>query len=75
MNPAVTFYDNGISWGAPSDAARLTIDSWSDTQITFTVPDPSGPGNVWAVTPGTNATVTVTNTEGAVSNSVSVPIT
>lgn len=71
----VTFDDNGIGWGAPSDAARLTIDSWSDTQITFTVPDPSGASYQWQVTPGTTATVTVTSNAWALSNTLSLPIT
>lgn len=56
----VSFVDGAISWGALSDAARLVIDSWSNTQITFTVPEPSGADYQWQVTPGTTATVSVT---------------
>jgi len=69
----VTFNDNGINWGAPVDLALFTIDSWSDTSITFTVPEPSGPSNEWAVASGTTATVSVT-TSGGTSNSVSLGI-
>ena len=41
-NGYVAFSDNGTNWGAPGNAASFTIDSWSDTAITFTVPTPSG---------------------------------
>jgi IPT/TIG domain len=47
----LTFSDNGTNWGAPSDLASFTIDSWSDSAITFTVPTPSGTNGQWAVTP------------------------
>jgi alpha-glucosidase len=70
----VTFGDNGVSWGGPVDLALFVIDSWSNTSITFTVPTSSGPGNEWAVVPGTTATVSVT-TRGGTSNSVSLSIT
>ena len=69
----VTFNDNGINWGAPVDLALFTIDSWSNTSITFTVPEPSGPSDEWAVASGTTASVTVT-TSGGTSNSVSLGI-
>ena len=36
----LTFSDNGTNWGAPRDQATFTIDSWSDSAITFTVPQP-----------------------------------
>ena len=38
----LTFSDNGTNWGAPADLATFTVDSWSDSAITFTVPQPSG---------------------------------
>ena len=69
----ITFNDNGINWGAPVDLAQFTINSWSNTSITFTVPEPSGPSNEWAVASGTTATVTVTSS-GGTSNSVSLAI-
>lgn len=69
----ITFTDNGINWGAPVDLALFTIDSWSDTSITITVPEPSGPSNEWAVVSGTTATITVT-TSGGTSNSASLGI-
>lgn len=68
-----TFTDNGINWGGPIDLALFTVDSWSDTSITFTVPEPSGPGGEWAVAAGTTATVSVT-TAGGTSNAVSLGI-
>jgi len=37
-----------------------SIDRWSDSAITFTVPTPSGTNGQWAVTPGTTATINVT---------------
>jgi hypothetical protein len=60
----LTFSDNGTNWGAPGDAASFTVDSWSDSAITFTVPQPSGSNGEWAVTPGSTATVTVTTGSG-----------
>jgi hypothetical protein len=52
----LTLAQGGTSWGAPFDGAKLTITSWSDTAITFTLPPNSGP---FPLQPGT-ATITVT---------------
>jgi uncharacterized protein (TIGR03437 family) len=52
----LTLAQGGTSWGAPFDGAKLTISSWSDTAITFTLPPGSGP---FPLQPGT-ATITVT---------------
>jgi predicted alpha-1,2-mannosidase len=71
----VAFSDNGTNWGAPGNTAAFTIDSWSDTQITFTVPEPSGSGGVFHVWPGTTASVTVVNNSGQVSDSAVLDIT
>ena len=74
-NGYVSFSDNGTNWGAPGNSAAFTIDSWSDTAITFTVPTPSGTGgedHVWA---GTPASVTVVDNAGAMSDSPELPIT
>jgi hypothetical protein len=68
------FADGGTSWGAPFDGAAFTVNSWSDTKITFTIPTPSGPGGVWHVNPGDTATVNVT-TAGGTSNTVPISIT
>ena len=65
----LTFSDNGTNWGAPPDEATFTIDSWSDSAITFTVPTPSGTNGQWAVTPGTPATINVTTSAGTSSTS------
>jgi predicted alpha-1,2-mannosidase len=71
----VSFSDNGVNWGAPGNAATFQVDSWSDTAVTFTVPTPSGPGGVWAVSPGTVAAVTVVNNSGATSDTPAMEIT
>jgi hypothetical protein len=60
----LTLADQGTSWGAPYDAATLTIESWSDTKIVFELPYPSGPGGEWHLVPGTTATITVTTSAG-----------
>jgi hypothetical protein len=69
----LTFSDNGTNWGAPSDLATFTVDSWSDSAITFTVPQSSGTNGEWAVTPGTTADITVTTAAGT-SNTTGVAI-
>ncbi len=55
----VLFADNGVNWGQPGDVAAFQIVHWSDTQISFIVPTKDSKG--YQITPGTNATVTVTN--------------
>jgi hypothetical protein len=60
----ITFSDDGTNWGAPPDQATFKLNSWSDDQITFTVPSPSGSGGQWHVDPGSTATVTVTTADG-----------
>ncbi|MGH3166972.1 MAG: glycoside hydrolase domain-containing protein, partial [Trebonia sp.] len=40
-NGYVAFGDNGTYWGGPGNPA-VTVDSWSNTAVTFTVPSPSG---------------------------------
>ena len=76
----LAFSDDGTNWGAPGDLATFTIDSWSDSAITFTVPTPSGTNNAWAVTPGSAATVSVTtgagtsNTTTTTINSSTAPV-
>src|SRR5262249_15173401 len=57
----VQFSDNSTNWGAPGNTASFTVNSWSDTQITFTVPTPSGATGQFHVWPGTTALVTVVN--------------
>jgi len=61
----LTFSDDGTNWGAPPDQATFSLDSWSDNQITFTIPSPSGTNGQWAVVPGSTATVTVTTAQGS----------
>ncbi|HKS99832.1 MAG TPA: GH92 family glycosyl hydrolase, partial [Rugosimonospora sp.] len=63
----VAFSDLGTGWGAPGNTAAFTVDSWSDTAITFTVPTPSGPDGRYRVWPGTMASVAVVNDSGQVS--------
>jgi predicted alpha-1,2-mannosidase len=62
----VEFSDNGSSWGGPGETA-LTIDSWSDTAVTFTVPQ--------AVSVGSPASATVVTGSGAMSDSPALEIT
>jgi predicted alpha-1,2-mannosidase len=71
----VAFSDNGTNWGAPGNSATFTVDSWSDTAITFTVPNPSGTNGAFHVWPGTPAAVTVVNDAGGVSDSPELGIT
>jgi hypothetical protein len=70
----VFFGDQGTGWGAPGYAASFTLDSWADSQVSFTVPLPSGPGGTWHVVPGSVATITVTNNSGQTSNVATVTI-
>jgi hypothetical protein len=71
----VMFSDNGTNWGAPGNAATFQVDSWSDTQITFTVPTPSGANGVFHVWPGTTAMVTVVNASAQTSDTAALGIT
>ena len=66
----LTLAQGGTSWGAPYDGAKLTITNWSDTSITFALPQATGP---FPITPGT-ATITVT-AGGQTSNSETITIT
>lgn len=73
----VDFVDNGTSWGAPGDAATFTVISWSDTQVVFDVPTPSGQegeSTEWQVVPGTTAAITITNSSGHTSPSVQLAV-
>jgi hypothetical protein len=70
-NGYVHFVDNNTSWGAPGNAAPFTVDSWSDTTITFTVPTPSGP---WHVAPGSTAMVSVVDDSGQMSDTAELDI-
>jgi hypothetical protein len=68
--------DDGVNWGGAGDLGTLQIDHWSDTSITFTVPEPSGPAistasgpaNIWRVAPGSAASVAVVSGTAASSN-------
>ena len=74
-NGYVAFSDNGTNWGSPGNTAAFTVDSWSDTAITFTVPTPSGTNGQYAVWPGTPASVMVVDNSGDVSDSPELEIT
>ena len=74
-NGYVAFSDNGTNWGSPGNTATFTIDSWSDTAITFTVPTPSGTNGEYHVWAGTPASVTVVDNSGDVSDSPELAIT
>jgi hypothetical protein len=66
----LTLAQGGTSWGAPYDGAKLTITSWSDTSITFTLPPSTGS---FPLEPGP-ATITVTS-DGQTSNTETITIT
>jgi hypothetical protein len=68
----VHFADNGVNWGEPGNVAAFQLLNWSDTQIRFNVPVKDSNG--WQTTPGTTATITVTNSDGITSNAVSFAI-
>jgi predicted alpha-1,2-mannosidase len=70
----VAFSDNGTDWGGSGNPG-LTVDSWSDTKITFTVPSPSGSSGQVRVWPGTMASVTVVNGSGQASGGGVLEIT
>ena len=70
----LTFSDDGTNWGAPPDSATFTVDSWSDDQITFTVPEPSGTNGTWHVVPDSTATITVTSPDGVTSGTGTLTI-
>jgi predicted alpha-1,2-mannosidase len=74
-NGYVAFSDNGTNWGAPGNVAAFTVDSWSNTAVTFTVPVPSGSGGEYQVWPGTPASVSVTDNSGDVSDTAYLEIT
>jgi hypothetical protein len=74
-NGYVAFGDNGTHWGSPGNTATFTIDSWSDTAITFTVPTPSGTNGEYHVWAGTPASVTVVDNSGNMSDSPELAIT
>jgi Glycosyl hydrolase family 92/IPT/TIG domain len=71
----VAFSDNGTNWGSPGSSPTLTIDSWGDTAITFTVPTPSGTNGEWSVWPGTPASVAVVDDAGDMSDAANLEIT
>jgi hypothetical protein len=60
----VAFTDLGLNWGGPGSEAPFQVESWSDTEITFVVPEPGGPGNNWAVAPNSTATIIVVRSDG-----------
>ena len=72
---SVTLTDDGTTWGGAGNANALTIDSWSDTAITFTVPTPSGTGDSVHVDPGSDAAVTVVDAGGNSSDTADLQIT
>jgi hypothetical protein len=68
----VLFSNNEVNWGQPGDVAPFTIQHWSDTQISFPVPVKGH--SVYQVTPGTTASVSVTNSNGLTSNAVELAL-
>jgi hypothetical protein len=70
----VHFADNNTDWGEPTNAATFTVDNWTDTAITFTVPTPSGSNGQWHVAPGSTAMVSVTTDAGDTSDTAALDI-
>jgi phospholipase C len=70
----IAFSDYGVNWGAPGNSSTFVLNTWSDTAITFTVPEPSGTDGKWEVIPGTTATVKVTSSAGITSSPASLAI-
>jgi len=66
---------NDVNWGAPGNSSTFTVDSWSNTQIVFTVPTPSGAYGEWRVNPGDNVQVDVHTSSGLTSNKATLGIT
>jgi len=68
---SVEISQNGIHYGGPADAYRVTILSWSSQAVTLEIPNgSSGP----ALTPG-SATVTVMTANGLLSSPLSMTVT
>lgn len=68
----VRFSDNGVNWGAPGNIASFTLQNWSDTQISFFIPVKGQ--SLFQVTPGTVASISVTNSSGLTSNTENLQI-
>jgi predicted GH43/DUF377 family glycosyl hydrolase len=71
--PAYGMYlsDDGQTWGMNGSGLPLTVDSWSDTKITFTVP--TSTGNLARVHPGTTATFCIVSSCGMTMGIVNGP--
>jgi hypothetical protein len=66
--------DDGTTWAAPGTIPTLTVLRWSNDQITFQVPTPTGSsGDEYQVVPGTTASLQVT-TAGGMSNTADLRI-
>ncbi len=67
----VAIAENGVSYGAPGNAYTVRVLSWSDTKVSFEVPNGySGP----ALTAGSTATVRIGNGSGVVSSPDSISV-
>jgi hypothetical protein len=66
--------DDGTTWAAPGTIPVLTVLRWSNDEITFEVPTPSGSsGDEYQVVPGTTASLQVV-TAGGTSNMAALRI-
>jgi NPCBM-associated, NEW3 domain of alpha-galactosidase len=71
---ALDLTDGATTWSAPGNLPTLTVQRWSNDQITFEVPTPSGAsGDQYQVVAGTTATLQVV-TAGGTSNTVPLRI-
>src|SRR5262249_2799549 len=62
-----------VSWGQPGNWAAFSIQSWSNTAVSFQVPTPSGPNrqtgsslgtNLWMIPAGDTGCLAVTTSAG-----------
>jgi hypothetical protein len=71
---ALALTDGATTWSAPGNLPALTVLHWTDKQITFEIPTPSGTaGDQYELIPATTATLQVV-TAGGTSNTVPLGI-
>ena len=70
-------YGGTWSWGITGNGAPFEIDSWSPTEIVFTIPTPyldMSYNTTYSVTPGTTAAFTITNALQSTTETQYIPI-
>jgi hypothetical protein len=67
-----------INWGEPGNGARFTVYSWSNNQVVFQFPTPSGPGDSgdkYQIGPNGTGCVAIYNSSGKWSNTATFQYT